>query len=87
MSGDLQMRQSMDIIIERLANEPHDTIPGLKRRYYWRGAFVLAEHLTPRGLAANVARLRRRGENEHADLLAETWNAAGAVRDAGRGRR
>jgi hypothetical protein len=50
------------IAIDRLANEPHDAIPGLKRRYYYRGSFVLLEHLTARGLAANVERLRRGGD-------------------------
>jgi len=57
------------IVIEQLANEPHDTIPGLRRRYYYRGNFVLLEHLTARGLAVNVARLRRRGEHDYADRL------------------
>ena len=58
------------IAIDRLANEPHDTIQELRRRYYYRGAFVLLEHLTARGLAVNVARLRRRGEHAHAEALA-----------------
>src|SRR5262249_59424681 len=58
------------IAIDRLANEPHDTIQELRRPYYYRGAFGLLEHLTARGLAVNVARLRRRGEHAHAEALA-----------------
>jgi hypothetical protein len=61
--------------LDRLANEPHDTIPGLCRRYYYRGAFVLLEHLSERGLEANVKRLHQRGEHEHADKLATSWRA------------
>jgi hypothetical protein len=64
------MRSLMAGIFERLATEPHDTIQGLRRRYYYRGAFVLLEHLSPRGLAVNVERLRRSGEHEHAEKLA-----------------
>jgi hypothetical protein len=61
------------IAIDRLANEPNDTIQGLQRRYYYRGCFVLLEHLSARGLAVNVARLRRRGEHAHAEALALAW--------------
>jgi hypothetical protein len=65
--------------IDQLSNEPHDTIPGLRRRYYYRGSFVLLEHLTPRGLSTNVERLRRRGEAEHATRLEAAWNEAQAA--------
>src|SRR5262249_16623483 len=58
------------IAIDRLANEPHGTIQELPRRYYFPGAFVLPEHPTARGVAVNVARLRRRGEHAHAEALA-----------------
>jgi low affinity Fe/Cu permease len=60
-------------VIAQLEREPHDTILGLKRRYFYRRNFVLLEHLTARGLAANVERLRRRGEGEHAHRLAAAW--------------
>jgi hypothetical protein len=64
------------IAIEQLATEPHDTILGLFRRYYYRGNFVLLEHLTARGLAKNIERLRRRGEDEHAERLQAAWKAS-----------
>jgi hypothetical protein len=70
------MRELLGIAIDLLANEPHDKISGLKRRYYYRGGFVLLEKLTPRGLAKNIDRLRRRGEIEHADQLAAAWKDA-----------
>lgn len=73
------LRNVMGEIFARLANEPHDTIPGLRRRYYYRGAFVLLEYLSARGLAANVERLRRRGEHGHADKLAAAWNDHGGA--------
>ena len=69
-----QITAAVRIAIDQLASEPHDTIPGLQRRYYDRGSFVLLEHLTPRALA-DVERLRRRGEHEHADRLAAAWRA------------
>jgi hypothetical protein len=69
-------RALIAIAIDQLASEPHDTIPGLKRRYYYRGSFVLLEHLSPRGLAVNVERLRHCGEREHAERLAVAWGAA-----------
>jgi hypothetical protein len=61
---------------ELLANEPHPTIPGLRRRYYYRGKFWLMECLSPRALAWNVERLRRR-EPEHAARLAITAGSPG----------
>ena len=61
--------------VDLLANEPHDTIAGLKRRYYYRGKFILMEHLSPKALDWNVKRLKRR-EPEHAARLSEAWNAA-----------
>jgi hypothetical protein len=70
------MRKLVAAAFDRLVSEPHDTIPGLRRRYYYRGGFVLLEHLTARGLAANIERLRRRGEPEHADRLAAAWKDA-----------
>jgi hypothetical protein len=70
------MCELVAIAIDQLASEPHDTIRGLRRRYYYRGAFILLEHLTARGLAVNVARLRRRSEDEHADRLAAAWKDA-----------
>jgi hypothetical protein len=70
------LREVFAIAFDRLASEPHDTIPGLKRRYYYRGSFILLERLSPRGLAVNVKRLRRRGEPEHANLLATAWKDA-----------
>jgi hypothetical protein len=70
------MRELVAAAFDRLASEPHDTIQGLRRRYYYRGAFVLLEHLTARGLAVNVARLRHCGEGEHADRLAAAWKDA-----------
>ena len=64
-------------VVDRLESEPHDTIRGLRRRYYnYRGGFTLLEHLTPYALARNVKRLRRRGEAEHADKLEAAWRAA-----------
>jgi hypothetical protein len=49
----------------------------LHRRYYYRGSFVLLEHLTPRGLETNARRLRQRGEFEHASKLDEqVWAQA-----------
>ena len=72
-------RNSSRSAIERLANDPHDTIPGLRRRYYYRGAFVLLEHLSARGLGLNVKRLRRRGEYDHADKLITAFNATRAA--------
>jgi hypothetical protein len=74
LTGDL--RELVSIAIERLANEPHDAVPGLKRRYYYRGSFVLLEHLSERGINVVAARLRRRGELDHADLMIKTWRAA-----------
>ena len=76
MSGDLQMRQLVAIAVECLANAPHETIPGLKRRYYYRGNFVLLEWLSQKGLDTNIARLRKRGESEHAARLLEAWTTA-----------
>jgi hypothetical protein len=73
------LRGLMAEIFDRLANEPHDMIPGLRRRYYYRGNFVLLEALTARGLAVNVDRLRRRGELEHADRLAGWRDANSGV--------
>jgi hypothetical protein len=70
------MRDLVTIAIDRLESEPHETIAGLRRRYYYRGSFILLEHLSAKGLAFNVERLRRRGELEHAARLAEAWNAA-----------
>jgi hypothetical protein len=70
------IRTIIAITIDQLASEPHDTIPGLKCRYYYRGSFVLLEHLSPRGLAVNAERLRRRGERDHADKLEKVWRAA-----------
>jgi hypothetical protein len=54
---------------------PGPAIAGLRRRYYYRGAFVLMEHLSPKALAWNVKRLSRR-EPEHADRLSRAWHAA-----------
>ncbi|MFZ0457126.1 MAG: hypothetical protein WAM17_01510 [Rhodoplanes sp.] len=71
-----QMRQMVAIAIARLANAPHETIPGLKRRYYYRGNFVLLEWLSQKGLDTSVASLRKRGEGAHADRLIEAWTAA-----------
>jgi hypothetical protein len=62
-----ELRALVVVAINRLANEPHDTVPGLRRRYYYRGNFILLEHLSERALTVNVKRLRRRGEHEHAD--------------------
>jgi hypothetical protein len=70
------MKTLMASIFDKLENEPHDDISGLRRRYYYRGGFWLLECLTPRGLAVNVERLRRRGEIEHADRLSAAWHAA-----------
>jgi hypothetical protein len=70
------MRELVAAAFDRLTSEPHDTIQGLRRRYYYRGDFVLLEHLTARGLASNVERLRRRGNPEHADRLATAWKDA-----------
>jgi hypothetical protein len=70
-----ELRQAIGFAIDKLANEPHDQIIGLKRRYYYRGGFVLLEKLTPRGLAKNVERLRRRGESEQAARLVAAWLA------------
>jgi hypothetical protein len=40
-----------EIIGEAVKNRdrPHPTIPGLRERYYYRGAWMLPEHLTPKG--------------------------------------
>jgi hypothetical protein len=69
-----ELRFIMTTVIDRLANDPHPTIAGLRRRYYYRGVFTLMEYLTPKGLAWNIKRLSRR-EPEHAARLAEAWNA------------
>ena len=70
------MTDAIAMAIDRLANEPHDTIQGLRRRYYYRGNFVLLEHLTAHGLAVNVEQLRHRGDSAHAEALAVAWNDA-----------
>jgi hypothetical protein len=75
MSGNIisDFKTALDIAIDLLSNEQHGAIPGLKRRYYYRGSFVLLEHLTPRGIAVVTERLRRRGESEHAECLRIRW--------------
>jgi hypothetical protein len=65
-------------VFRQLENRPHPTLSGLRERYYYRGAFILLEHLTPRAVAWTVARLHRRGEHEHARLLIEATSKAGS---------
>jgi hypothetical protein len=76
MTAARTMRELVATTFDQLAHEPHDTIQGLRHRYYYRGNFVLLEHLTARALAANVERLRRRGVSDHADRLAAAWKDA-----------
>jgi hypothetical protein len=64
-----EMKMLMGEVFRQLESDPHPTLPGLRRRYYWRGNFRLIEYLTPKAVAWNVARLRRLGEHEHADRL------------------
>ena len=54
---------------KQLESRPHATLPGLRERYYYRGNFTLLEALSPKAVAWNVARLRRKGEHEHAARL------------------
>jgi hypothetical protein len=73
MSSQEIFLEAFDRVMDQLEKRPHPTIPGLRERYYYRGAWVLPEHLTPKGLAWNIARFRGRGELEHAALLERTW--------------
>jgi hypothetical protein len=63
------MKELLAAAFTALESRPHDTLGGLRQRYYYRGSFILLEHLTPKGLATVIARLRRRGEHEHAEML------------------
>jgi hypothetical protein len=70
------MKTLMGMAISQLESRPHPTLPGLRERYYdYRGSFTLLEHLTPKAIARNVARLRRKGEHEHAAAL-DAWSTA-----------
>jgi hypothetical protein len=75
-----KLRFILETAFERLAKEPHPTIAGLRRRYYYRGKFTLMEQLSPKALAWNVKRLSRR-EPDHAARLSEV-----AAAQAGRAR-
>jgi len=72
MTARNQMTAVMDAVFERLVNTRHDALEGLRERYYYRGSFILLEHLSSKALAWNITRLRRRGEHEHAEKL-EAW--------------
>ena len=49
-----KLRFILETAFELLAKEPHPTIAGLRRRYYYRGKFTLMEHLSPKALAWNI---------------------------------
>jgi hypothetical protein len=70
-----QMKALLAAAFAALESRSHDTLGGLRQRYYYRGSFILLEHLTPKGLATNIARLRRLGEHEHAEKL-QSWQAS-----------
>jgi hypothetical protein len=70
-----QMTALVTAAVNLLENTPHDTLNGLRQRYYYRGGFILLEHLSPKALASNIARLRQRGKHEHAERL-RTWMAS-----------
>jgi hypothetical protein len=70
-----QMKELLAAAFTALESRPLDTLGGLRQRYYYRGSFILLEHLTPKGLATVIARLRRLGEHEHAEKL-QRWQAS-----------
>jgi hypothetical protein len=65
------MKALMREAVLQMESRPHASLPGLRERYYYRGNFVLLEALTPKAVAWNVARLRRKGEHEHSERLAQ----------------
>jgi hypothetical protein len=54
------MKAAVAEAVHQLESAPRPTLAGLHQRYYWRGNFVLPEHVTARALAWNVARCLRR---------------------------
>jgi cob(I)alamin adenosyltransferase len=54
------MKAAVAEAVHQLERAMHPTLAGLRERYYYRGSFVLPEHITAGALAWNVARCLRR---------------------------